>query len=368
MQLMRRAILLAIVAVAALGGRARAQVEGGDVSVRAVYYKEHSTRVEQPMIDARLDLGDGQQVDAHFLVDAITSASPGSGAVGIPFTERRYEAGGGYLKALRDLPMRLGALVRGSIEPDYESAFAGGHVEYDLADKNFTLAATIGGGRDHITNAGAQGPFVAAISEHLNDGLASFSASQILSKNTVASLTYDLAYYHGYLANPYRSVITADGLEPERVPPTRWRNAFAAIVRHYVPETATTLIGSYRYYIDDWGVRSHTPELRFIQQAGEDMTFGGGFRYYHQRAASFFLPVYPSADPMIEPWLTDDPKLSAFTGETMTATFGVAGHAFGLDGRWSAAHLDVIIEYVVQHNRFGNAGIGHVALTVPFGD
>ena len=363
-----RAAILALVAVAAIGSRAHAQVEGGDVSVRGVYYKEHATRVEQPMIDARFDVGNGQQIDAHFLVDAITSASPGSGAIGVPFTERRYEAGGGYLKALRDLPLRIGALVRGSIEPDYESGFGALHAEADFADKNFTVATTLGGGRDHITNAGAQGPFVAAISEHLTDGLASFSASQILSKNTIAAVTYDLAYLDGYLANPYRTVITADGLEPERVPRTRWRNAFAASVRQYVPSTATTLIAQYRYYRDDWGVRSHTPELRFVQQAGEDLTFGGGFRYYHQTAANFFLPVYPSADPTIEPWLTDDPKLSAFTGETMTATFGVAGHAFGFEGRWAAARIDVIVEYVVQHNRFGNAGIGHVALTVPLGD
>ena len=135
-----------------------------------------------------------------------------------------------------------------------------------------------------------------------------------------------------------------------------------------MPQTATTLIAQYRYYIDNWGVRSHTPELRFVQQAGEDLTFGGGFRYYTQTAANFFKPVYPTADPMVEPFLTDDPKLSAFTGETITATFGVAGHAFGFDGRWGGARLEVIVEYVVQHNRFGNAGIGHVALTVPLGD
>jgi hypothetical protein len=36
-------------------------------------------------------------VDAHLLVDAITSASASSGAAAAqPFTERRYEGGGGY--------------------------------------------------------------------------------------------------------------------------------------------------------------------------------------------------------------------------------------------------------------------------------
>ena len=358
---MRALIVAALVAGA--GGLAHAD---GDVAVRAVYYKEHSTRVEQPMIDGRFDAGDGGTVDAHFLVDAITSASPGSGAVGTPFTERRYEAGGDFTQQLSSLPARVGGLARISIEPDYTSLFAGGHGEWDLADKNFTLGITVGGGTDHITNAGAQGPFVTAISKQLSDALASLSATQILSKTTVASVTYDLAYYNGYLANPYRTVITADGLEPERVPGSRTRHAIAGIVKQFVPSTKTTLIGAYRFYFDDWGVHSQTPELRFVQAAGDDLEFGAGFRYYTQTGATFYKPVYPTSDPMMEPWLTDDPKLSRFTGETISAKFSVLGHAFGFDGRWGEARAEVIVEYVVQHNRFGNAGIGHVALTVPF--
>ena len=70
----------------------------------------------------------------------------------------------------------------------------------------------------------------------------------------------------------------------------------------------------------------------------------------------------------MEPYLTDDPKLSAFDSETLSAKFDVAGTVFGLHGRWAAARGEVIVEYVVQHNRFGNAGIAHVALTVPFGE
>jgi hypothetical protein len=44
----------------------------------------------------------------------------------------------------------------------------------------------------------------------------------------------------------------------------------------------------------------------------------------------------------------------------------VLGEAFGLSGRWAAARLESILEYVVQHNRFGNAVVAHVALTLPF--
>ncbi len=353
---------LAIGIVLALAARARAD---GDVSVRGVYYKEHSTRVEQPMVDARFDAGPGGTLDAHFLVDAITSASASSGAANTAFTEHRYEFGAGYLKQL-DQPMRLGGLFRLSTEPDYNSAFVGGRFERDFADKNFTLGVTAGIGHDHVTNGDAQGPFVVPFSDRLTDTLASVSATQVLSKSVVGSLTYDLARDVGYLANPYRTAITLDGLEPERVPRTRVRHAVAGIVRQFVPATETTLIAAYRLYVDDWGVVSHTPELRVIQAAGDSMEVGLGFRYYRQSAADFFKPVYPTANPMMEPYLTDDQKLSRFTGETMSAKFAVLGQAFGLDGRWGEARAEVIVEYVVQHNRFGNAGIAHVALTVPF--
>lgn len=356
MQLARALVLVAVIA-----GAAHAD---GDIALRGVYYKEHATRVEQPMIDARFDAGEGGTVDAHFLADVITSASAGAGAAGSAFTEHRYELGGGYLKQLADQPWRLGFLARGSTESDYDSIFAAGRVERDLADKNFTLALTAGIGYDHITNALNPGT-LGAIDQHLTPSLVSFAASQIVDPNTVASVTYDLAYYHGYLANPYRTVITADGLEPERMPGSRTRHAFAASLRHFFPSTETTVIAGYRFYIDDWGVLAHTPEVRVVQRAGDDLELGVGFRYYRQRAADFFKETYPTSDPKMEPFLTDDPKLSKFDGETISAKFGVLGRAFGFTGQWGDARAEVIFEYVVQHNRFGNAGIAHVALSVP---
>jgi len=361
---MRASRLTAIAIAVAMSG-ARTAGADGEVSLRGVYYKEKATRVEQPMVDARFDAGDSGSVDTHVLIDAITSASASSGADNKAFTEHRYEFGAGYTHRLDT--MRIGALGRLSTEPDYDSLFGGAHVERDFFDKNFTLALTLGAGRDHVTNAGAQGAMtIGAISEHLTSELASLAATQVLSKNTVGSITYDLAHERGYLANPYRAATTLDGLVPERVPRARTRHAFAAIVRQYLPDTETTLIGSYRFYVDDWGVVAHTPELRAVQALGETVEIGAGFRYYRQSGADFYKPFYETADPMIEPYLTDDPKLSQFTGQTYTGRAAVLGRFLGLGGLWGEARAELVVEYVVQHNRFGNAGVAHVGLTVPF--
>src|SRR5664279_814428 len=86
----------AIVVLTLLAGTAHAD---GELAVRGVYYKERSTRVMQPMLDGMFDAGARGLVNAHFLVDAITSASAGSGAANAtPFTEKRYEGGFSYIR------------------------------------------------------------------------------------------------------------------------------------------------------------------------------------------------------------------------------------------------------------------------------
>jgi hypothetical protein len=88
---------LQLVAAASLVLVAAPARADGTLAVRGVYYKERATRVVQPMLDAMFDAGVHGVVTGHFLVDAITSASASSGADNAkPFTERRYEGGGGY--------------------------------------------------------------------------------------------------------------------------------------------------------------------------------------------------------------------------------------------------------------------------------
>jgi hypothetical protein len=45
------------------------------VTVRAVYFREPSTRVVQPIVEIARDLPAGWDVRANYLLDAITSAS-----------------------------------------------------------------------------------------------------------------------------------------------------------------------------------------------------------------------------------------------------------------------------------------------------
>lgn len=345
-------------AVAIAAGRAHAD---GELTLRGVYYKERSTRVEQPMLDGRFEVGDSGEVDGHALVDAITSASAASGADDTSFSEKRYEVGGGYTHTLGDY--KLNANGRFSREPDYRSIFGGLRGEAALFEKNLVLALGGNIGRDHVTNAGAQDPLAMNdIEGDLTTVIGSASVSQLLSPNAVVAVTYDVGYLKGFQQNPYRTAITDVGLLSEVHPDKRVRHAIAASARYYVERTHTAVIASYRYYRDDWEVHAHTPEIRIVQEAGDGVDFGLRYRYYTQDAAYFFKDRYLGDEPL----RTDDTKLSAFHSHTLEGKLGVMCGVFGVGGRWQDARIDVLLQYVAQDNRFGNAIVAQAAFTVPF--
>lgn len=354
----------AIVTLAILLAMPAAARADGELSVRGAYYKERSTRVAQPMLDARFDVGEMGELRAHLLVDSISSASVAAGAAGTPFDEKRYEGGASYLHTFDTV--RVGGGARGSTEPDYQSAFAHLRGEIELGQRTTVLALNLASGRDSLSNEGAQSPIVDPIEGILWTGLGSLSAAQVLTPLLVGQLTYDLVYLDGFQENPYRSVSAGGMLEPERVPETRLRHAALAGLRGFVPASRTTLGASYRFYVDDWGVIGHTPELRVIQEIMPDLDVHLRYRLHHQSAADFYQSTYPSADPAVEPYLTDDAKLSELTTHTFGIKLDVEARLLGIQGQLADARAEALFEYITQTAYFGNAVAAQIAVTVPF--
>jgi hypothetical protein len=356
----------------------------GELTVRGVYYKERSTRVVQPMLDGMFEVGTRGLFTGHLLVDAITSASASSGAApATPFTENRYEGGAGYGHEL-DGPdgsfldvVRLGAQGKVSSEPDYKSLYIGVRAEAEVAQKNATLSLGAGVSSDTIDASGTQNTSglsggiklmcpgdMLPVSDACDLKTYSMfaSASHILSKNALVGVGYDLVHQDGFLSNAYRSVIIAPVPVPERHPYDRTRHALGVSARYYVPSAQATFIAAYRYYWDSWDLHAHTPEVRIVQQVGRTADASIRYRYYTQDASFFWEDRYR----MVQTYVTDDPKMSPFSGHLFEAKLGVIGETFGLEGRWAGARIEGILEYIVQHNRFGNAVVAHAALTVPF--
>jgi hypothetical protein len=365
-----------------LGGVAHAD---GTLAMRGVYYKERSTRVMQPMLDGMFEAGARGMITGHFLVDAITSASASSGAAAAePFTERRYEAGIGYAHELSFDEafvnvLRIAGDTKYSQEPDYLSVYVGARAEAELARKNATVSAGGGIAADRVNNEGAQSPMggpklrcdnddpVANATECDLDTYALYTSfSQLLSQYALVGVSYDVAKMKGYTSNAYRQVITAGGPVPEKHPNDRLRQAIAASTRFYWPEGKTAFIVAYRFYFDSWDIHAHTPELRVVQEVGMSIDASFRYRYYRQDASFFYQKRYPDPTMTTIEYLTDDPKMSAYDGHLIEAKLGILGEAFDFEDRWAGLRFEGILQYIVQHNRFGNAVVAHASITVPF--
>src|SRR5688500_13207611 len=138
--------LLVLLVTAVVAPSARATTEEQRIAVRGSYFREASTRVIQPMIEARVNLPHGFDVAAHGLVDAISSASIAQGAnTDEVFSENRYEGG---LRVGRSFgpsalgdDTRLGVVTRYSHEPDYQSYTGGFDINHWVLDKTGLLFA-----------------------------------------------------------------------------------------------------------------------------------------------------------------------------------------------------------------------------------
>ena len=353
-----------VMALLLVAGVARAD---GVLEVRGAYYKERSTRVEQPMVDAWLDTGDGR-LDAHFLIDSITSASASTGAGAQEFTERRYEAGVGYL---HDLPghVKIGAEGKYSTESDYVSTWLAARVEVGLLDQNTTLRFGFGHSFDQISNNVAVdngAPGLPLIEKRLGTTLASLGVDQLITSWLYAQATYDFMWLEGYQGNLYRRVNGGNQAVEERVPDRRIRHALALGARAWLP-TRTTAVLTYRLYLDDWGVVANTIEARAIQPIVEGLELRGRYRFYTQGAADFYRSVYTLAevnDPNVN--VTADAKLSSFHSHTLGLQISAALSLLGVEGDWADIRLDLGANRVWQTSAFGDAWVAEAGISVPF--
>ena len=107
--------------------------------------------------------------------------------------------------------------------------------------------------------------------------------------------------------------------------------------------TEDVLYLSHRYYWDDWGVRSHTADLRYRRELGGGKYLQPHVRYYRQTSADFFVFGVRQDLPLPE-FATSDYRLGALRGLTVGATYGF--HILDRSGEWT-----VRAEYMRQ---FGN--------------
>ena len=169
-----------------------------------------------------------------------------------------------------------------------------------------------------------------------NSYSASFSLSQILSKNAQFSIFLDVVKQQGWLANPMQRVYFADipnyyignpesipnytstsnknvfhlADDIERLPSSRLKVPIGIRFNYFLNETFTVRT-YYRYYTDDWGIKSNTASIEIPIKIADKFTLYPSYRYYSQTAADYFYP-YDVALSTYE-FYTSDYDLSKFS-------------------------------------------------------
>ncbi len=164
----------------------------------------------------------------------------------------------------------------------------------------------------------------------------SLSFSQILSQRMQVSIFSDVTYQKGWLANPMQRVYFADvpdfyigkatdiphytspqntqvfqlADDIERLPDSRLKIPVGMRLHYYINEYLV-LKTYYRYYYDDWGIRSHTFNIELPVKISQKFTLYPNYRFYNQTAADYFAPYEQHLS--TDTFYTSDYDLSAFT-------------------------------------------------------
>ena len=146
------------------------------------------------------------------------------------------------------------------------------------------------------------------------------SFSQILSKKLQILISLDLVKQEGVLSMPFQRVYFKDipdsfiqefhlADDVERLPSSRNKLAIGANLNYYINEFLV-LRTHYRYYTDDWGIKSHTAKIELPIKIGHGFTIYPSYRYYDQTQADYFAPYNEHLS--TEKYYTSDYDLSEF--------------------------------------------------------
>ena len=353
-----------------------------DIDASVLLYSEADGRVQDFSVNgrARKELREDSFLSLTFAVDALTGASPnGAVASNVVQTFTRPSGNASFVTGVGEQPLddtfqdtrtaisadwewpvtRLSLLSVGaslSDEYDYTHFGINAKIARDFNNRNTTLSFGTALANDSIDpvggapvplapmlGAGNQANKRADESKDVVDFL--LGVTQVLNRHTIVQFNYSLSQSDGYLTDPYKVLSVVDPVTGDLVagpvgsglyrylyesrPETRDKqSAFALIKRDF---GGNVLEASYRYMTDDWGVDSHTFDLRYRWSFGEGRYLQPHVRLYTQTAADFYHTLLFDGAPL-PTFATADYRLGEFDGLTVGAKYGRPTKG----GEWSA--------------------------------
>ncbi|MGB8337503.1 MAG: DUF3570 domain-containing protein [Burkholderiales bacterium] len=268
-------------------------------------------RVKAPSLGITMGLGESWGLEVSGVYDSVSGASPDyHSAISTASIKDERKAGDAKLtRYFRRSSVGVG--VAFSTEHDYESKAISADYRMSSEDNNQTYAFGLGYSSDKIqdlydkviTNYGKPGKkrgvdLMVGITSNL-------SPTDIVQSN----ITYTDG--KGFFDDPYKSF--------DKRPDNRKDMAWLTRYNHYFSDADAALHLSYRFFRNNWGMRSHTIESEWHQQLGGGWKIVPGLRFYSQNSADFYNDLGPGnvasrfAVPYEQrPFNSFDSRLSAF--------------------------------------------------------
>lgn len=153
-----------------------------------------------------------------------------------------------------------------------------------------------------------------------NSYAVSLSFSQILTRKLQFSLFLDVLQQQGLLSTPYQRIYFSDIADSfinefqladdiERLPDTRFKLPIGTRLNYYINERLVVRT-YYRYYTDNWDIKSHTASIELPVKLSDRFTVFPMYRYYTQNQSKYFAPY--EAHLSTEKYYTSDYDLSTF--------------------------------------------------------
>lgn len=222
-----------------------------------------------------------------------------------------------------------GGMLAYSTENDYESISLGLDGSLEIFNKHTTLIGAISASSDTLS------PTDPDISEARTaaDGKKkkSFSiyegVTQVINKYSILQVGVGYTSLSGYLSDPYKF--------EDRRPDAREQLTLSAQHRQYADVfDGAALLTDYRYYSDDWGVESHTLDIKWAQQFDVSrfrIIATPLLRYYTQTEADFYSLEQDPADDQLN---SSDSRLSSYGAVTFGINNEVKFSAWSLHLDW----------------------------------
>ena len=278
------------------------------------YTDNFRVNVIYPTISLTKSLGSATSLNARYLIDAISSASMKShfevdgissatrlehGGGGL-IDEVRHQFGAGVTQLVSDATVSINGIY--GAEADYTSTTLATQLSVPFAKNNTIVQAGFVRSRDRVS------PENRTWNRSLDVTTWSGGLTQVLGRRFILQLDASYTQNRGFQSDSYMvvSIIGSDKIstfEPAH-PDARDRKAIG-LRANYKLDARNALKLGYRYYSDDWDVRSHTATAHLDHRYDSGVVVGTGLRLYSQSDAFFFQSGYDS----FQEFMTVDSKL-----------------------------------------------------------